>query len=72
MPSPASQAPRHDCSTNRQAAAREFQRSIDEGIGESSSVFHLATIREAEGNKKDAEELLKHARQFKDAHSSSS
>lgn len=56
---------------NRAAAAREFERSIEEGIGESSSLFHLAKIRDAEGHTREATELLKQARQFKDAHSNS-
>jgi Flp pilus assembly protein TadD len=46
------------------AAAREFQRSMDDGIGEVSSVYHLAQLHKARGDEKTAEKLLKHAQEF--------
>jgi len=46
------------------AAAREFQRSQDEGVGEVSSLFHLAVIRRSEGDEDGALRLLEKAREF--------
>lgn len=46
------------------AAAREFQRSIEEGVGEVSSLYHLAVIRRAQGDEPAAQELLRRAREF--------
>ena len=46
------------------AAAREFQRSLDDGIEEVSSLYHLAQIRKNQGDDAGAEKLLKRARQF--------
>ena len=54
----------HERKGNTEAAAREFQRSIDEGISEVSSVFHLAQIRRAEGREEEAKALLERAREF--------
>ena len=45
-------------------AEREFRRSLDDGIGEVSSLFHLAQIRRAEGDAEGAQALLDRARQF--------
>lgn len=45
-------------------AEREFRRSLDDGVGEVSSLFHLARIRSAEGDDDGARELLDRARQF--------
>ncbi len=45
-------------------AAREFQRSLDDGVGEASSLFHLARIRKSEGDEVGAKVLMERARQF--------
>ena len=45
-------------------AEREFRRSLDDGVGEVSSLFHLATIRRAEGDEAAARDLLDRAHQF--------
>jgi hypothetical protein len=45
-------------------AARSFQRGIDELVGEVSSVYHLAKLRQAAGDQEGAEELLKRTRDF--------
>jgi Flp pilus assembly protein TadD len=45
-------------------AAREFEKSLDDGIDEASSLYHLALIRRQKGDDKGAEELLRRAREF--------
>ncbi|HEY0592614.1 MAG TPA: hypothetical protein VGF40_12665, partial [Thermoanaerobaculia bacterium] len=45
-------------------AEREFRRSLDDGVGEVSSLFHLAVIRKSRGDEKGAQELLTKARDF--------
>jgi Flp pilus assembly protein TadD len=57
----------HERRGDPEEAARSFQRSIDETVGEVSSIYHLAMIRQAEGNLKAAEELLEKTREFADA-----
>jgi tetratricopeptide (TPR) repeat protein len=54
------------------AAEREFRRSLDESIGEVSSLFHLALIRRAAGDTAGADELLQRAREFGRAQSANS
>ena len=46
------------------AAAREFQRAIDDGLEEVSGLYHLADIHESKGDEATAKELLKRAREF--------
>ena len=46
------------------AAEREFRSSVDEGVGEASSLFHLAEIHRSRGDEKTAAALLDQARQF--------
>ena len=48
-------------------AAQSFQRAIDEVVGEVSSVYHLARLRQAEGNGEEAEALLERTREFASA-----
>jgi len=62
----------HERRGETEAAEREFQRSLDEAVGEASSLFHLATIRRAKGDKKGAEELLRRAHEFSRAQSTTS
>jgi len=45
-------------------AAREFQRSLDDGIEDVSSLYHLAQIAREQGDEKRAAKLLEKARQF--------
>ncbi len=45
-------------------AAREYQRNLDDGVGEVSSMLRLAGIREGEGDKEEAEALRARARAF--------
>jgi hypothetical protein len=47
-----------------QAAARAFEYSEDQAVGEVSSLFHLAVIRRAQGDVAGAEECLRRAREF--------
>ena len=47
-----------------QAAIREFRASMDEGIGEVSSLYHLAMIHRARGDEQTATTLLERAREF--------
>lgn len=54
----------HERMGDTASAAREFVRNQDEGIGEVSSLFHLAGIRRLEGKPEEADELLRRARQF--------
>ncbi len=54
----------HERRGDMQAAEREFRRSLDEGVGEVSSLFHLAVIRRSSGDEKGAQELLNKARDF--------
>jgi Flp pilus assembly protein TadD len=46
-------------------AKRSFQRSLDEAVGEVSSIYHLAMIRRAEGDEEGAKELLEQAEEFR-------
>ena len=45
-------------------AEREFRRSIEEGVGEVSSMVHLAQIRRSQGDAAGAEALMKKAGEF--------
>ncbi len=45
-------------------ARREFELSVEEGVHELSSLYHLAMIRRAQGDKAGAEELLRRAGEF--------
>jgi hypothetical protein len=45
-------------------AEREFRSSVEDGVGEASSLFHLAGIARSRGNDEEADELLRRARQF--------
>jgi Flp pilus assembly protein TadD len=45
-------------------AAREFERSCEESIGEVSSFYHLAMIRRAQNDEAGANVLLRRAREF--------
>ena len=47
-----------------EAASREFHRSIDEGVGEASSLYHLAQIHTANGDEATAARFLERAREF--------
>ena len=47
-----------------QAAERAFEYSEDQAVGEVSSLFHLATIRRAQGDVAGADECLRRAREF--------
>ena len=40
------------------------ERSIDEAVGEVSSLYHLALLRTASGDREGAEELLQKTREF--------
>ncbi len=57
----------HERRNEPDKAARSFQRGIDELVGEVSSVFHLAKLRQAQGDEEGAERLLKHTRDFAQA-----
>ena len=46
------------------AAVQSFQRSIDEGVEEVSSIYHLAEIRRSQGDEEAAAKLLEQAREF--------
>ena len=46
------------------AAAREFQRSLDEGVEEVGSLYHLAQIHKNAGDEATAAKLLERAQQF--------
>jgi tetratricopeptide (TPR) repeat protein len=46
------------------AAAAEFERSLAEGVGEVSSLHHMASIRRINGDELGAEDLLRRAREF--------
>ena len=54
----------HERRNDPDAAARSFQRGIDELVGEVSSVYHLAMLRKAQGELEESEELLKRTREF--------
>jgi len=54
----------HEREGATEIARREFERSLDEGVHELSSLFHLAVIRRAQGNDAEAEELLRRAGEF--------
>lgn len=57
----------HERRNEPDRAARSFQRAIDELVGEVSSVFRLARLRQAEGDDEEAEALLKRTREFASA-----
>jgi Tfp pilus assembly protein PilF len=46
------------------AAAREFQRSVDDGIEIVSSLHHLAHIHKSRGDEAQAAALLERAKQM--------
>jgi Flp pilus assembly protein TadD len=54
----------HERQQHLDQAAREFRASMDEGIGEVSSVYHLAMIHRAQGDEDTATSLLDRAREF--------
>jgi hypothetical protein len=54
----------HERRNEPEKAARSFQRGTDELVGEVSSVYHLAKLREAQGDTEGAEELLQQTRDF--------
>jgi len=54
----------HERRHETEKAALSFQRNIDEAVGEVSSIYHLAMIRQAEGNLEAAEDLLARTREF--------
>jgi len=45
-------------------AEREFRGNVAEGIGEASSLYHLAEIQRSRGDEKAAAALLDQAREF--------
>ncbi len=45
-------------------ALREFRGMQDEGVGEVSSLWHMAAVRRAQGDTKAADELLERAMRF--------
>jgi tetratricopeptide (TPR) repeat protein len=55
----------HERKSDSASAARAFQQSVDEAVGEASSFYHLAQIRRAEGKEEEARELLERAAGFK-------
>jgi tetratricopeptide (TPR) repeat protein len=54
----------HERRNQPDKAARSFQRAIDELVGEVSSVYRLARLRQAQGDEEQAEALLKRTREF--------
>src|ERR1035441_6302360 len=52
--------------------AREFERSLEEGVHELSSLFHLSLIRRAQGDNAGADELLRRAGEFGKLHPTAS
>jgi len=54
----------HEREGATEIARREFERSLEEGVHELSSLFHLAVIRRVEGDDAGAEELLRRAGEF--------
>jgi Flp pilus assembly protein TadD len=46
------------------AAESAFERSQEEGVGEVSSLFHLAAILRTRGDEAGARRLLERAREF--------
>ena len=57
----------HERRNDPDKAARAFLRSIEESIGEVSSLFHLAEIRREAGDIEAAEELREKTREFASA-----
>ena len=43
-----------------EAAIREFERSLDEGLGETSSLFHLTTLRKRLDEVRQMERHVEH------------
>jgi Flp pilus assembly protein TadD len=62
----------HERRGETEPAEREFRRSLDEAVGEVSSLFHLATIRRSKGDEKGADDLLRRAHEFGRAQSNKS
>jgi tetratricopeptide (TPR) repeat protein len=54
----------HERRKELEAAEQEFRKSVDGGVGEVSSLFHLAQIRRSQGNDAEADELLARAERF--------
>jgi len=54
----------HEREGQFEIARREFERSLEEGVHELSSLFHLASIRRAHGDNAGADELLQRAGEF--------
>ena len=54
----------HERQGEYEAAAREFERSLEESSGDVSSLYHLALVRDAQGDHSAAEELRRRARGF--------
>jgi len=54
----------HERQGDSEKASREFQRNVADGVGEVSSLFHLAKIRLSHGDDAGAKELLESAREF--------
>jgi Flp pilus assembly protein TadD len=54
----------HERRDDMEGAAREFRASMNEGIGEVSSVYHLAMIHRRRGDEPTATDLLRRAREF--------
>jgi Flp pilus assembly protein TadD len=54
----------HEREGATEIARREFEQSLEEGVHELSSLFHLAVIRRAQGDDAGAEELLRRAGEF--------
>jgi Flp pilus assembly protein TadD len=54
----------HEREGETEIARREFERSLEEGVHDLSSLFHLALIRRAKGDNAGADELLRRAGEF--------
>jgi hypothetical protein len=54
----------HEREGATEIARREFERSLEEGVHELSSLFHLSVIRRAQGDNAGADELLRRAGEF--------